>query len=222
MTPRVSEEMRPDFSEEIDAVLAADLPNRAELVSRAARQLELIADANRHFNLTRITTPREAAIKHVLDSVIPWQLFAKARRVLDAGTGAGFPGIPLAVILPGTHFTLSESIGKKARFVGSAIVDLGLPNAVVIPQRAEELARLHRFDIITARAVAPISKALELFGPVLKTGVRLLLYKGPDAEQEISESSASARKWRADMNILLRYDLPGQMGTRTVVEIMTR
>ena len=212
----------PGFKEEIESVLPPDLPNRDEVVIKAARHLDLIEEANRHFNLTRITSPREAAIKHVLDSVIPWPLFAKAKHVLDAGTGAGFPGIPLALILPGTDFTMAESIGKKARFVESALADLELPNASILPQRAEDLARSRRFDIITARAMAPITRALELFGPVLKTGARLLLYKGPDVEQEIAESSIPIRKWKAQVSIVLRYDLPDQMGTRTVVEISGR
>src|SRR5580658_7776423 len=100
----------------------------------------MIEEANRHFNLTRITGPKEAAIKHVLDSVMPWRLFAGTRHVLDAGTGAGFPGIPLALVLPETRFTLAESIRKKARFVESALGELKLPNAGITPRRAEDLA----------------------------------------------------------------------------------
>ncbi len=209
----------PEFEDELRSVLPADIPCRDELIVKAACHLELIAEANQHFNLTRITTPREAAIKHVLDSVIPWQLFAKAKKVLDAGTGAGFPGIPLASTLPGTKFIMAESIQKKARFVESALAELDLPNASIQPQRAEELVRTERVDIITARAMAPIPRALDLFGPALKSGVRLLLYKGPDAEQEIEESAAAARKLRVKMGVVLRYDLPDQMGTRTIVEI---
>src|SRR5580693_6205797 len=130
------------------------------VVHNAAKHLALITEANRHFNLTRITSPREAAIKHVLDSVMPWQLFAEARHVLDAGTGAGFPGIPLALALPETRFTLAESIQKKARFVESALAELKLPNVEIIPRRAEELTGI---DVITARALAPIPRVLSLF-----------------------------------------------------------
>jgi 16S rRNA (guanine527-N7)-methyltransferase len=112
------------FEIELREVLPADLPARERLIVKGAQHLQLIEEANRQFNLTRITSPRDAAIKHILDSVMPWRLFEGARHVLDAGTGAGFPGIPLALVLPEVKFTLSESIQKKARFVEHAVAAL--------------------------------------------------------------------------------------------------
>lgn len=206
------------FENELNLVLPAGLPNRDSVISNASAHLEMIVEANRQFNLTRITGAREAAIKHVLDSVIPWPLFAHARHVLDAGTGAGFPGIPLAVALPDTRFTLAESIQKKARFVASVLETLGLPNVSAAAKRAEELHD-GGFDIITARAVAPIPRALELFAAALRTGTKMLLYKGPDAEREIADAAPIAKKLRVRLRVALRYDLPDAMGTRTVVEI---
>src|SRR5450432_3959087 len=111
--------------------MPADFPNRKFVLEKSAGHLRLIVEANLHFNLTRITGAREAAIKHVLDSVIPWRLFAGAAHVLDAGTGAGFPGIPLAIALPEVRFTLAESIQKKARFVESALEKLQVSNASI-------------------------------------------------------------------------------------------
>lgn len=206
-----------EFEGELNRVLPADLPNRESVVHGAARHLALIVEANLHLNLTRITSPREAAIKHVLDSVMPWRLFEGARHVLDAGTGAGFPGIPLALVLPETRFTLAESIQKKARFVASVLGELKLPNIEITPRRAEEL----KADVITARALAPIPRVLALFRPALKAGTRMLLYKGPDAELEIAEAGAEARKIKARMEVVMRYDLPDSLGTRTVVQITT-
>jgi 16S rRNA (guanine527-N7)-methyltransferase len=205
-----------DFEDELNRVLPADLPNRENAVQGAARHLALIVEANQYLNLTRITSPSEAAVKHVLDSVMPWRLFLGAGHVLDAGTGAGFPGIPLALVLPETRFTLAESTGKKARFVGSALGELNLPNVAITPRRAEELTG---FDVITARALAPIPRVLSLFRPALKAGARLLLYKGPDGEQEIAEAAGEARKLRARMEVVMRYDLPDSRGTRTIVQI---
>jgi 16S rRNA (guanine527-N7)-methyltransferase len=199
------------IEEELDLVLPADLPNRTHVIEGTARHLALIIEANQYLNLTRITTPREAAIKHVLDSVTPWRLFAEARHVLDAGTGAGFPGIPLALVLPDTRFTLAESIQKKARFVESALAELKLPNLEITPRRAEELEA----EIITARALAPISKVLTLFRPALKKGTRIVLYKGPDAAQEIAD--AGKTPWR--LEVVMRYELPDNLGTRTIVDI---
>jgi len=211
------------FEEELNRVLPAGLPRRDIVIVKAAQHLALIVEANRHFNLTRITEPREAAIKHILDSVMPWRLFAGARQVLDAGTGSGFPGIPLALVLPDVRFTLAESVQKKARFVESALISLGLPNVASAARRAEEMVRGPGFDIafdlITARALAPISRALSLFAPALKARTRVLLYKGPDAEQEIAEAAVEARKRRVRMRIVMRYELPDSQGARTIVEI---
>src|SRR3954449_13027782 len=208
-----------DFGEELALVLPADLPYREDVVARAARHLELIVEINESLNLTRITTPREAAVKHVLDSVIPWRLFAGARSVLDAGTGAGFPGIPLALVLPEVQFTLAESIQKKARFVESAVAALGLQNVTVSALRAEDVLTKSRADLITARAVAPLNRAIALFAPALRSGSSALFYKGPDAETEIAGASVEAKKRSVVMRVVERYDLPDGLGTRTVVEM---
>jgi 16S rRNA (guanine527-N7)-methyltransferase len=203
------------FEDELNLILPADLPHRENVIQVTSKHLALIVETNKVLNLTRIVTPREAAIKHVLDSVMPWRLFLGARQVLDAGTGAGFPGIPLALVLPETRFTLSESIQKKARFVESALAELKLPNVDITPMRAEEL----KADVITARALAPIPRVLALFRPALKAGTTILLYKGPDAEREIAEADTDARKIRVLMKVVMQYDLPDSLGMRTVVQI---
>jgi 16S rRNA (guanine527-N7)-methyltransferase len=195
------------FESELNQVLPPDLPERDLTIRKCAEHLELIVEANQHLNLTRITTPREAAIKHVVDSVIPWRLFAGAKHVLDAGTGPGFPGVPLALVLPAIRFTLAESIQKKARFVE------------VSARRAEEVWRERRADVITARAFAPVSRTLGLFGPALKAGIKILLYKGPDAEREIAESAKECAKLRVRAEVVMRYDLPDSLGARTIVQI---
>lgn len=199
--------MRDEVRRELNLRLPPDLPNREAVIEGASRHLELIDEANRQFNLTRITSPAEAAVKHVLDSVLPWRLFAGARHVLDAGSGAGFPGIPLALVLPEVLFTLAESIQKKARFIASSVKELGLANAEVVAVRAEDYLKTNSVDVITARAVAPVERAVKLF-----KGSRLLLYKGPDAEAEIAQAKARA-------SIVMRYELPEGAGSRTVVEV---
>jgi 16S rRNA (guanine527-N7)-methyltransferase len=208
-----------DFEQELNQVLPADIPNREVLVGKAARHLALIVEANQFLNLTRVVSPREAAIKHVLDSVLPWRLFAGAKHVVDAGTGAGFPGIPLALVMPDTRFTLAESIQKKARFVESAVAALELSNVTVAARRVEELTREERADIVTARAFAPLPRTLELLRPAIRKGTRLLLYKGPDVDQEIAEAERELKKLRVRVGIAMRFALPDDMGSRTIVEI---
>ena len=203
------------FEAELARVLPADLPHRDQLIEKAGQHLRAIVRANEYMNLTRVTNPEEAAIKHVYDSVAPWRRFKNCNRILDAGTGAGFPGIPLAIVLPDTRFTLSESIQKKARFVDSIVESLDLPNVRVTSDRAEEVAANEHLDAITARAVAPLARMLDLFRKALRTGKRLILYKGPDVEAEIVE----AHKHRVAAEILCRYDLPDGLGTRTLIQI---
>ncbi len=103
------------------------------------------------------------------------EAFCGAKTVLDAGTGPGFPGLPLALTLPDTRFTLAESTGKKARFVESVIADLETSNARVLPKRVEDIGKRDRFEIVTARAFAPMPKALKMLAPLLKKGTRALL-----------------------------------------------
>ena len=203
------------FEEELERVLPADLPHRADVIQKAARHLDLVVAANEYMNLTRIATPKEAAIKHVADCLLPWRHFSHARRILDAGTGAGFPGIPLALVFPETHFTLTDSIQKKARFIETVIEDLKLENVDVAAERAESLALEKRPDVITARAVAPLERLVHTFGKCLERGMRLLLYKGPDAEDEFSALNRS----RADVQVVDRYELPEGFGMRTLIAV---
>ena len=207
------------FSDELSELLPADLPNRDRCIAVSAQHLDLIVEANQYFNLTRIITPREAAIKHVVDSLLPWRLFAESTHVVDAGTGAGFPGIPLAVVLPEVRFTLLESTQKKARFVESAIAALCLTNVEIFSERAEDWLSKNTAGVVTARAVAPLHKAAALFAASVGSGARVLLYKGPDAEAEIAEAVYEARKRKVQMTIVEKYELPDGLGTRIIVEI---
>lgn len=207
------------FRGELDAVLPCDLPHRDTVVEYCAKHLDLIAEANRQFNLTRIVSPREAAIKHVLDAVIPWKWFAGGELVLDVGTGAGYPGIPLAATLPDVSFVLCDSTGKKTRFVAEAVALLGLRNVQVVQARGEEWLKGEKPHVITGRAVTPLGNACALLGPAVRRGSRGLLYKGPDAQSEIAEAGAAARKQRVSLRVVERYDLPDALGSRTLVEM---
>ncbi len=208
------------FAEEIARLLPPDMPNRDGLVNIASQHLELIVEANKTLNLTRILDIREAAIKHVLDSVLPWRLFYGSAVVVDAGTGAGLPGIPLSVVLPQTKFVLLESVQKKTRFVESVIATLGLRNVEAVPLRAEDWLKYHHADIITARAVAPLERAIPLFGPAIQQGSRALFYKGPEVQNEIETAMPETRKRYLVAREILRYELPDSLGTRTIVEVV--
>ena len=144
-------------------------------------------------SLTSVTDPREAEDVHLRDSLSAMALepVRSAASAVDIGTGAGYPGIPLAMALPDTRFTLVDSVGKKARFAGEAAVGLGLGNVEAVAARSEELAAgrgREAFDLALARAVAPLSALAELASPLLTEGGVLVAWKGarePEEEQRL-------------------------------------
>ena len=155
---------------------------------------------NEKINLTAITDPYEVAVKHFLDSLAILPRFAPVRgavTLIDVGTGAGFPGIPLKIANPQIQLTLLDSLQKRVKFLEEVIRDLELEGAVCVHGRAEELAHdalfRERFDIAVARAVAPLPVLLEYCSGYVKKGGYMIAYKGPALLEELSESE-KARK----------------------------
>ena len=167
-------------------------------LARLGAYLARLIDANRRFNLTRITDPEEAWTRHVLDSLalLPWVLQSGAERLLDVGSGGGLPGIPLAIAAPHLAVTLLESTGKKARFLEETAAALGLDRVAVACERAETLAHDrhgHReaYDVVTSRAVGRLPVLLELTVPFVRRGGLVLAIKGEQAPREIEESAGA-------------------------------
>jgi 16S rRNA (guanine527-N7)-methyltransferase len=170
--------------DELDAGLAA-LDLAPALAGPLLAYLALLDRWNRTYNLTAIRDPREMVAKHLLDS-LAMHPFAGDGALADLGTGAGLPGIPLAIADPGLQVTLVESNGKKARFLREAVRTLKLPNARVAEARIEALDMPGMFDAITARALATLPLILELGGHLLKPEGRLLAMKGAVPADEIA------------------------------------
>lgn len=147
------------------------------------RLLDELGLWNRAYNLTAITDRAEMVSAHLLDSLAGSSAL-EGTRIADIGTGAGFPGLPLAIVHPQRQFTLIDSTAKKVRFVAHAARALGLQNVEAVHARAEELRPEQPFDTILARAVATLAELAALARPLAAPGTRLVAYKGvrPDAE----------------------------------------
>lgn len=146
-------------------------------------------------NLTAITSMDEGIERHLLDSLIGWTLepIRRAETLVDLGSGAGFPGIPLATISPDCAVTLVESEGTKADWLVRAAREL--PNVCVVADRTENLARAERerWDVATARALAPLPTVVELAAPLVAVGGTLVVWRGPrDADEEARGDEAAA------------------------------
>jgi 16S rRNA (guanine527-N7)-methyltransferase len=156
------------------------------LAEPLARYLALLLRWNAAYNLTAIRDPREMVTKHLLDSLAMAPFVASISTLADLGTGAGLPGIPLAIAVPELRVTLVESNGKKARFMREAVRTLGLGNAEVVESRIEALDRPGAFTAITARALATLPQILTLGGHLLAEDGVLLAMKGARPDDEIA------------------------------------
>jgi len=155
----------------------------ADMAERLLRLLDELRLWNRAYNLTAIEEREAMVVTHLLDSLAAHVDLA-GERIADVGTGAGFPGLPLAITNPQRQFTLIDATAKKVRFVAHAARTLGLDNVQAVQARAEAMHPEQPFDTILARAVAPLAGLAQLAQPLARPGTRLLAYKGrrPDAE----------------------------------------
>lgn len=201
----------------------------AQLVDEAAKErlarfYERLVLTNAQINLTAITDPREVAVKHVIDSLSA--LFAGAwppsASVCDVGTGAGIPGLILAVVRPDLRVVLVDSVAKKLAFAAETGRDLGL-DIETLHARAEEAGRdrAHReaYDVVTARAVAKMAVLSEYALPLVRVGGWFIALKGPGADEELREGLAAVRKLGGGDPIVHRVTLPGGFGDRTLIAI---
>jgi 16S rRNA (guanine527-N7)-methyltransferase len=178
--------------------------------------LELVDElelANAQFNLTAIRDRLGMLHKHVLDS-LSVQPFLRGARIADVGTGAGFPGLPLAIVNPRRHFALIEATGKKARFVERTVQRLALRNVEVVHERAERYRPFDPFDTVIARALSSLADFVAYAGHLCASKGRLLAMKGKRPDEEISALPKSFR-----VVAVHRVKLPGLDDERHLVEL---
>ena len=154
--------------------------------------MNLLLEWNEKINLTAITDPKEIILKHFIDSITIAPYLKNAQSILDIGTGAGFPGIPLAILENSKDFVLMDSLNKRIIFLQEVIQNIALTGVHAIHGRAEELGKEkeHRehYDLVTSRAVAKLNILLEYMLPFVKVGGRCICMKSQEIEEELEEA----------------------------------
>lgn len=182
----------------------------------------LLSEYNEKCNLTSLTDEKEIFYKHFYDSCAGESLFSEGARVIEIGSGGGFPSVPLMIVREDLKFTLIESTGKKCAFLKDAVDKLGLNCEQVLNVRAEDGAHSEnlreKFDFACARAVARLNTLCEYCLPFVKVGGSFISYKGT-AGEEIKEAENAIKILGGKTEKIINYELPENMGKRTLIVI---
>lgn len=155
------------------------------LLQKFLRYIELIEKWNKVFSLTAAKNREEIVVKHILDS-LSIAKYIKGPEILDFGSGAGFPGIPLAILLPEDHFTLLDSLSKKTRFLQTVVFELKLANVTIINARCENFFSTKSFSTIVTRATCDLSILMGILHHLIMPGTQILAMQGKYPEEELS------------------------------------
>ncbi|MBR2216467.1 MAG: 16S rRNA (guanine(527)-N(7))-methyltransferase RsmG [Selenomonadaceae bacterium] len=187
------------------------------------RYYELLIAGNEKMNLTAITSPQEVAVKHMIDSLSAAAdiAAAPAANLIDVGTGAGFPGIPLKIYLPELEVTLLDSLQKRVGFLQTVVTELGLQGIRCLHSRAEDGAReanlREKFAVAVSRAVAPLPVLAEYCLPFVKVGGKFLALKGKQYQTEMTAAKKAVQILGGGSLQARRVSLPGLEDVRAVV-----
>ena len=186
---------------------------------------ELLVEWNQKMNLTALTEPKDVAIKHMIDSVSVYdeKWFSEGMSVIDVGTGAGFPGLPLKILCPSLKVTLLDSLNKRVKFLETVVSELGLSDIVCVHARAEEAARQkqyrEKFDAVVSRAVARLPILAEYDLPFVRVGGFFAAMKGAKYEEEAEEAKKAVKLLGGGETVLREIKLPGLEDKRGIIYI---
>ena len=196
----------------------AECPSAADNLLRYS---EILREKNKIMNLTAITDPTEIVTRHFLDCAALAPYMPQDGRVLDVGTGAGFPGIPLKIAFPEVEVVLLDSLNKRVKFLNEVIGQLGLSKITAIHGRAEDFARQkeyrEQFDLVVSRAVANLSSLSEYCLPYVKVGGRFVSYKSGKLNEELAAAQKAIHVLGGEAKEPVYFQLTGTEDERSFV-----
>ena len=200
-----------------------DINFSVEQLEKFYRYMELLIEWNEKMNLTAIIEPNEIILKHFVDSLTIIKYLKNAKTLVDVGTGAGFPGIPVAIMMSNLEITLVDSLNKRLIFLEEVIKELKLTNVKLVHSRAEEFGQnkmyREKFGIATSRAVANLSTLSEYLIPLVKINGNIISMKAAQAEEEIEQAKNAIKELGGKINKIKEFNLPQSDIGRTIILI---
>jgi len=194
-----------------------------EQIEQFFEYMNLLIEWNEKMNLTAITDPEEIILKHFIDSITILKELEDGSKVVDVGTGAGFPGIPLSIMNPTLKITLVDSLNKRLIFLQEVVNKLQLKNIEIVHARAEEFGQNKKyresFDVATSRAVANLSTLSEYLIPLVKVNGKAISMKASEAQEEINEAKKAIEVLGGKIEKIEEFNLPQSDIGRTVIII---
>ena len=194
-----------------------------EQIDKFYKYMKLLLEWNEKINLTAITDENEIVLKHFVDSLTVLKYIKEDDKIIDVGTGAGFPGIPMAIMMPNTKITLLDSLNKRINFLNEVIKELNLKNVETIHSRSEDCGKdiLYRekYDISIARAVANLSTLSEYLLPFVKIDGKMICMKGSEVEEELNNSKYAIKELGGEISLQDEFCLPDTDIKRNIIVI---